>query len=65
MTVKVDGTVTFQAPSSADYIALDTNAVNGYKSVSPLQDPEVKAIVDAALLETGTTFSEIIGSTSN
>lgn len=62
MTVGTDGKVSFAAPIGADYKALDTTAVSGYKignpnskptdvgylAGTPLQDPEVKAIIDAA-----------------
>ncbi len=64
MTVQSDGTVSFVAPSISNYIALDTTDPNGYKSASPVQDPEVKAIVDAAVSEVGPTFSEVIGTTT-
>ncbi|MBZ9688995.1 5'-nucleotidase C-terminal domain-containing protein [Clostridium estertheticum] len=79
MTVQADGKVSFAPPASADYKAIDTTAVNGYKignpnskptdagyvAGTPAQDPEVKAIVDAALTETGSTFSEVIGTAAN
>ncbi|MFL0267573.1 bifunctional metallophosphatase/5'-nucleotidase [Candidatus Clostridium radicumherbarum] len=64
MTVKADGSVSFAAPSAANYIAVDTTAANGYKNASPVQDPEVKAIVDAANTAVGPTFAEVIGNTA-
>lgn len=64
MTVKADGSVSFPAPSAANYLAVDTTAANGYKNASPVQDPEVKAIVDAANTAVGPTFAEVIGNTA-
>ena len=37
----------------------------GYVAGTPIQDPEVKAIIDAAITEVGPTFSEVIGTTAN
>lgn len=78
MTVQADGKVSFAAPTTADYKAIDTTAVNGYKignpnskptdagyvAGTPAEDPAVKAIIDAAIAEVGPTFSEVIGNTS-
>ncbi|MGH4118364.1 cell wall-binding repeat-containing protein [Clostridium sp.] len=73
MTVQLDNKVSFAVPSISDYKALDTTSLNGYKignpnlkpgdpnyvAGTPVQDPEVKAIIDAA----APTFSEVIGTT--
>ena len=78
MTVGTDGKVSFAPPIAADYKAIDTTATNGYKignpnskptdtgyvAGTPVQDPEVKAIIDAAVSEVGPTFSEVIGNSS-
>jgi 2',3'-cyclic-nucleotide 2'-phosphodiesterase / 3'-nucleotidase / 5'-nucleotidase len=47
----------------ARYVAIDTDAPNGYKAASPVSDPAVKAIVAAAKEEVGGKFKEVIGST--
>ena len=74
MTVQTDGKVSFAAPSVADYKAIDTTAANGYKignpnskptdtgyvAGTPVQDPEVKAIVDAAVAEVGPQFLKLL-----
>ena len=79
MTVQADGKVSFAPPSGTDYKALDTTAVNGYKignpnlkptdaayvAGTPAQDPQVKAIIDAAIAEVGPKFAEVIGTTAN
>lgn len=78
MTVSATGAVTFPTPSSTDYLALDTTNANGYKignpnlkpgdtgyvAGTPIQDPTVKSIVDAANVQVGPTFNEVIGSIS-
>jgi len=78
MTVQTDGKISFSPPSAADYKALDTTAVNGYKignpnskstdvgyvAGTPVQDPEVKAIIDAAVTEVGPQFSVVIGNST-
>ena len=54
----VDGSkVTF----AGEYIDIYTDKPNGYKSAKPVVDAEVKAIVDAAKVELGPTFNEVIG----
>lgn len=62
MTVNADGTVSFKAPSSADYIALDN--ANGYKTANPVVDPEAKQIIDAANAKTSTITDVVIGHNS-
>ncbi|MFL0248761.1 bifunctional metallophosphatase/5'-nucleotidase, partial [Candidatus Clostridium stratigraminis] len=75
MTVSSTGAVTFPTPSASDYIALDTTNANGYKignpnlkpgdsgyvAGTPIQDSATKAIVDAANVQLGPTFNEVIG----
>lgn len=64
MTVSADGKVSFPAPSASDYVALDNTNANGYKAENPVEDPDVKKIVDAANAELGPKFSVVIGETS-
>lgn len=64
MTVKPDGSVSIPTPAAANYIAVDGTGANGYKATAPVQDSEIKAIVDAANAELGPTFNEVIGTTA-
>lgn len=64
MTVNTDGTVSFPVPSKADYIDIYNANPNGYKAASPIQDPAVKAIVDAANIDLKPIFDEVIGTTA-
>lgn len=60
MTVDSSKKVSF----TGSYIDIYTDKPNGYKAASPLQNPEVKAIVDSAKAELGPVFSEKIGTAS-
>lgn len=46
---------------TSEYVAIDTDKPNGYKAATPLQDPEVKALVEAAKVEIGPLFEEKLG----
>ena len=76
MTVSSTGTVSFPAPSSNDYISLENPSnPNGYKignpnlkpgdkdyyPGTPIEDSEVKAIIDAANKDIAPTFNVKIG----
>lgn len=60
MTIGTDGKPSFVCDSTS-YIAIDNNSAIGYKAAVPAQDPAVKAIVDAANVQIGPTFNEVIG----
>jgi 2',3'-cyclic-nucleotide 2'-phosphodiesterase / 3'-nucleotidase / 5'-nucleotidase len=62
MRMTLDSTLT--PTFDARYVAIDTDAPNGYKAANPVSDPAVKAIVEAAKEEVGGKFKVVIGSAS-
>jgi 2',3'-cyclic-nucleotide 2'-phosphodiesterase / 3'-nucleotidase / 5'-nucleotidase len=63
MTVDSNGKASFVCDPSS-YVAIDNANANGYKAANPVQDSDVKAIVDEAQKEVGPTFDQVIGNTS-
>lgn len=60
MTVGSDGKVSF----AGEYVDIYNDKPNGYKAAKPIVDQDVISIVDAAKLELGPTFDEVIGTAS-
>ncbi len=50
-----------KAAFAGEYVDIYTDKPNGYKAANPIVDPQVTAIVDAANVELGPMFNEVIG----
>lgn len=62
MTVSADKKVSFLAPSTADYKALDN--ADGYKTANPIVNAEAKKIIDDAVAQVAPITDVVIGKTS-
>jgi 2',3'-cyclic-nucleotide 2'-phosphodiesterase/3'-nucleotidase len=60
MNIDEAGKISFTNTDNS-YIAINTNAPNGYKAADPAVDSEAASIVAEAKNEIGPTFSEVIG----